>query len=199
MINNQAQVERWQFDCCCIDSVFKDVRYGFTSEGNWIEGNLKIKFMTGREIGPFRLRILFDNSYYAGKAPPSVYLISHRNQWVNQGNAHIEKSWKLCLSIPFESLIDFSEYSSINKFLEKLSNFMVDEWLYQQEVKKVGLAEAKWSGRERAHNFDGILEAIASKVNSMTDDCPCGSKKQFVSCHGLFFDHIYKEKLNATT
>lgn len=191
-----GHLERWLQDSVLFQSLFKNIEHGLTTEGSWMEGDFFVNLITGREIGPFRLRIVFPEDYYLGLSSPSTYLMSHRH-WRNHGDAHIELSWKLCLFLKFESLINFENYDSFRLYLEKLANYMVDQWFYQEDVIKYGPQNAKWVSKARGHNIDGTIEAVASSVESFSQTCPCNSGKSYNECHHRYVQYQFQEYMDA--
>lgn len=189
--------EKWSCDLSLFQTVFTNCSFGISSRFNWMEGELLVEIENGRSIGPFKLRIEFSDEYYRGEKSPAVYLLSHRGVYKNIGDYHIEKDWKLCLYIDFESHIDFSSLTSFQLVLERLGSFMYDLWLYHEEVKKIGPIKAKWPGKQRKHNMAGVIEACVDKISSLSDSCACGSGKSFEKCHGRFVDLKIEELLNA--
>lgn len=185
---NNFDLQRWLHDQVIFKETFRKVTFCIDSSGVWMQGDLKIQTETGREIGPFTLRVVFTDKYFMGIRPPSTYLISHREKWKPYGDAHIEKSWKLCLFLYFESNINFNEYESFSMYLKSLSSFMVDQWLYQKEVQEIGYKNAKWPGPQRMHNVEGYVEGILKNLKSNKKQCPCGSKKKFLNCCQILID-----------
>lgn len=196
--NPNINLSRWNHDLAIFRSHFRNSNVGIEKDAIWIQGDLTIEAETGREIGPFTLKIVFPDNYYKGKVSPSTYLLSHRNIWKPLGDAHIEKDWKLCLFLYFESCIDFNQYESFSKYLGSLSSFMLDLWLYQEEVKKVGLNNAVWRGPQRSHNTKGLVEGLIANIKNFQSPCPCGSKKRFHQCCQKIVDkYVYKEIQNV--
>ena len=195
VFRNGYNISRWQHDLTIFQSLFRNTTYAIDSEGFWMQGDLYVEASTGREVGPFTLKIIFEDNYFAGKMAPSTFLISHRGTWKALGDAHIENNWKLCLFVYFESNIDFSKFESFRMYLESLSSFMLDQCLYQEEVKKVGRRNAKWPGPQRSHNMKGYIEALLANIKSPQSKCPCGSGKKFSQCHKLSLDRYVEKEI----
>lgn len=192
--NPNFDINRWNHDVVVFRNLFKNTLICLEKDGYSFQGDLSIETEVGREVGPFTLKIIFNDNYYLGKKPPSTYLMSHRNVWKAIGDAHIEMDWKLCLFLTFESHIDFNEYDSFQKYLSTLSNFMVDLWLYQEEIKNHGFNKAKWRGPQRSHNFKGFLEGMLANLKDEKSLCPCGSSIVFRECCKKIIDnHAYQE------
>ena len=117
---------------------------------------------------------------------PSVYLISHRDVWVQRIDGHILSDWSLCLYVPGEADINFRDYNAMERLLEVIKAFLVLERIYQRRIqreKETGV-KAKWPGPQRSHGYDGLAEAIRDRGGLRdTDLCICGSGKRFARCH----------------
>src|SRR5208283_5972910 len=93
---------------------------------------------------------------------PSVYLVSHRDRWKNGGDSHIESDWKLCLFVPGESGIDFSQADSLNDLFAVIHTFLFKQRVYQRRLVRAQLDGSipKWPGEYRSHGIQGMREAI---------------------------------------
>ncbi len=179
----QHDLNRWQNDRLIFERAFEDISYGSDRDCLWFQGSLTVKTEIGHEYGPFIIRIKFSADYYRGLSAPDSYLISHRDKWEQFEGSHIEKDWRLCLFVFLESLIDFKSSDSLLQFIERLSNFLVDASIYQNDLKMLGKDKAKWPGRERLHGYDGIMQALIQNQTSIFDSCPCGNGQSFFDCY----------------
>lgn len=179
----QHDLGRWHNDRLVFERVFENVSYGSEHCFQWFQGDLIVKTEMGHEYGPFTIRIKFNTDYYSGLSAPDSYLLSHRDQWQQFEDSHIEKDWRLCLFVFLESSIDFSSTESLLQFIERLSNFLVDASIYQNDVKIMGKNKAKWPGRERLHGYAGIMEVLNQNQTSIFGMCPCGNGKSFFDCY----------------
>lgn len=175
--------DRWHKDRLFFLNLFKDVLFGSEKGAVWFEGDITVRTPAGREFGPFRVKVCFSNEYYEGLVPPDVYLLSHRNKWLNIENSHIEKDWRLCLFVPLESQINFNDGDSFVKFIERLASFLIDSSNYQQEIKELGLEKAKWRGRQRSHGLEGVVQVLNEMQSSIYGPCPCGNGSDYLDCH----------------
>ena len=185
---HQANPERWEQELAIATSVLRDC------EGN-IEGNQKKVTICGTfdvysEHGHIyesvKLRIEYPMLFTTKKQPPSVYLESHRNLWKNTGDSHIENDWRLCLFVPGESGIEFSDSSSLNDLFAVIQTFLFKQRIYQRRLAKSYLTGeiAKWPGKDRSHGEKGIQEAILAKSSiGRNEACPCGNGKKYKHCH----------------
>ena len=88
----------------------------------------------GRLYETVKLRFLYPNTFPARNQPPNVYLLSHRRQWKNVANSHIEPDWKLCLFVPGESGIDFQTETSLNQLFAVITVFFIKQRIYQRRL-----------------------------------------------------------------
>ncbi len=112
-------------------------------------------------------------------------MISHRDRWQREADAHINSDWSLCLFVPGESGIDFSQAESLKALFAVVQTFLFKEHLYQQAIAKGRLTgdKAVWPGEVRSHGLAGIVEVVRDKGRvGRNEACPCGSGKKFKVC-----------------
>lgn len=176
---------RWKMevDAACLYLV--DCRHDFGRaplEQATIEGTLRVIGDHGQEFGRFRIQIKYPHMFPERGAVPKIFLMSHREQWVNNGDSHIEDDWALCLWVAGESGIDFQDPDSFRLLIESTAGFLVRSTFYQ--IDRKSNPKASWYGDERAHGEKGIRQAIA-RIGEPNGDAPClcGSGKSYARCH----------------
>lgn len=178
---------RWQREQQTAATMLDDFEAGVDQEGRAsFRGCLELCSEHGHVYESVRLRFVYPPTFPARNQPPSVYLESHRDQWKKGGDSHIESDWKLCLFVPGESGIDFTEHDSLKKLLGVVHTFLLKERIYQRRYAMAELrgGVVQWPGPDRSHGLQGIREAIRDMGGiGRNDPCPCGSGKKFKKCH----------------
>lgn len=178
---------RWQQEQAIANEVLLDCVSAVNENGTaTIVGKFRIFSQHGHVYETVTIRIEYPERFPTRNQPPNVYLESHRDCWVNYGDSHIEADWRLCLFVPSESGIDFSEGESLNHLFAVLNTFFIKQRIYQRRVlasQFTGVA-AHWPGDDRSHGIEGIAEAIKEgKGIGRNSPCPCGSGKKYKKCH----------------
>jgi hypothetical protein len=177
---------RWKAEKDVARAFLKDVKFDFDEQRRaTIEGIFAPITEHGSEIGAYKIRIVYPSAFPNRGTVPSVYLVSHRDRWENGKDSHIEEDWKLCVYVPAESEIDFSNPQSLRDLLLCLATFFFKEKIYQRDLilESITGKRAEWPGEARAHGVDGIFEAIREKQGrDWGAFCLCGSGKKFEEC-----------------
>jgi hypothetical protein len=184
---HEATPQRWKQEQSLAATLLKDFEAGINGNGNaFIRGAFNVVSEHGHVYETVRLRITYPPNYPTRNQPPSVYLESHHDRWKKSGGSHIEDDWRLCLFVPSESGIDFSETTSLNDLLAVIHTFLFKQRIYQRRLARSRLdgGRVEWPGKDRSHGLQGIREAIQDAGGiGRNDPCPCGSGKKFKRCH----------------
>ncbi len=184
---HEANPNRWQREQAVAAALLDDVKVGIDSEGAaFICGIFGVYSEHGHLYESVKLRIVYPPTFPARNQPPSVYLESHRDRWKKGGDSHIEKDWKLCLFVPGESGIDFSQDDSLDSLFAVIHTFLFKERIYQRRLARAAIDGriAKWPGEDRSHGIAGMRETIRDMGGvGRNEPCPCGSGKKFKQCH----------------
>ena len=168
----------WQF--------LDEVTAGIDELGHaYIVGVFRLLSGCGHEYDRFRVRIVYPLNFPELGGHPSVYLESHHDRWRNEGDSHIESSWRMCLYVPLESGIDFTKYDALRELFPCLHTFLFQARMYQQALQEeeANGVPAKWPGPERLHGTPGLLQAIRSRGQpSRNAACVCGSGRKYRLC-----------------
>lgn len=158
---------RWQGEQQIAAKHLKDCRAGFDDQGQAvISGFLPIMSEHGHEYGVFGIRIVYPQAFPGQCCGPSAYLDSHRGQWTNMGESHIESDWRLCLYVPGESEIDFRREDALEDFLACLRTFLFKERIYQRDLLRKQLTgeRAEWPGPFRSTELPASGRPYAIEV-----------------------------------
>lgn len=184
---HEADPVRWQHEQAVAAAILDDLEVGIDNEGNvFLRGTFRVCSEHGHLYESARLRIVYPPEFPARNCPPSVYLESHRDRWKNGGDSHIEADWKLCLFVPGESRIEFSQDRSLKDFLAVIHTFLFKQRIYQRRLAKSQFdgSNPEWPGEDRSHGIQGIREAIQDMGGvGRNAPCPCGSGKKYKHCH----------------
>jgi hypothetical protein len=177
---------RWQAEQDIARGVLRGFQAGVDGKGRaFLAGEVSLLSDHGHEYGPFGIRIVYPVGFPERGRVPAVYLESHRDQWKNVRDSHIEADWTLCLFVPGESQIDFTRSNSVGDLLACLGTFLLKERLYQQALAREALTglPARWLGHQRSHGRRGIREAVRDRGRvGRNEACICGSGKKFKNC-----------------
>ena len=184
---HEANPGRWQQEQAVAANLLGNADAGIDSEGTaFVCGTFGVYSEHGHLYESVKLRIVYPPNYPARNCPPSVYLASHRDRWKNGGDSHIESDWKLCLFVPGESGIDFSQDGSLNDLFAVIHTFLFKQRVYQRRLLRAQLDGSipEWPGEYRSHGIQGMREAIRDMGGvGRNDPCPCGSGLKFKKCH----------------
>ncbi len=177
---------RWEMEQLIARQFMANVEAGFDEKGRAIiKGTFKLISQHGHEYGSFKIRLVYPVGFPAKEHVPSVYLDSHRSTWENSADAHFFPDWKLCLFVPGESPIDFSNQESLKDLFAVLRVFLFKERMYQRDliIQAITGKRAVWPGEARAHGIKGIIEAIQERRGLRPEEqCLCGSGRKFKRC-----------------
>jgi hypothetical protein len=179
---------RWQIEQEIARRFMEDVEAGFDAAGlAFTRGTYSLRLNCGHELARFKLRIVYPPEFLTRGCHPHVYLDSHHDQWENEGDTHIEDTWKLCLYVPLESGLDFFREDATAGLFTYIHTFLIKQRLFQQELKRARSMQApaaEWPGPERTHGPAGLYEAIKESGRKLgrNDPCACGSGKKFKKC-----------------
>lgn len=177
---------RWRAEQAIARQFLTEVTFGFDEERRAvINGVFRPVLEHGRELGAYKIRIVYPSGFLENKISPSIYLNSHRDRWDNEKDSHIESDWKLCLYVSFEAEIDFSGDESLKELLMCLATFLFKEEIYQRELilQAITGKPAVWPGTARSHGIPGIIEAMReSRAVLWGAFCFCGSGELFENC-----------------
>lgn len=191
---HEADPGRWKHEQAVAAALLDDLEVGIDSHGTaFLRGTFRIYSEHGHLYESAKLRIDYPPSFPARNQPPSVYLESHRDRWKNGGDSHIETDWKLCLFVPGESRIDFSQRGSLNDLFAVIHTFLFKQRIYQRRLAKSQFDGSKpeWPGEDRSHGIQGIREATRDMGGvGRNAPCPCGSGKKFKHCHMRRLEHL---------
>ncbi|MFA9476964.1 adenylate/guanylate cyclase domain-containing protein [Phycisphaerales bacterium AB-hyl4] len=152
-----------------------------------IEGSFALRSHHGHIYDVFRIRLIYPPRFPYDGQVPKVYLDSHRNRWVRTIDGHIQDDWGLCLFVPGDSDIDFSQADAFCKLLGAIHEFLIKERIYQRDLVRwevLGIPP-KWPGDERPHGVQGIAEVVRERGGiDGGEPCTCGSGRKFKHCHG---------------
>jgi hypothetical protein len=184
---HEAMPLRWTQEQSIAAAMLQDFEAGIDGNGcAFVRGTFSVVSEHGHLYEIVGLRIVYPSSFPARNQPPTVYLESHHDRWVKGGDSHIENDWRICLFVPFESGIDFSETTSLNDLFAVIHTFLFKQRVYQRRLVRSRLdgSKAEWPGEDRSHGLQGIREAIRDGGGiGRNDPCPCGSGKKFKRCH----------------
>ena len=184
---HEANSERWNQEQAIASQLLRGFDAGINERGAaFVRGIFDVYSEHGRLYESVTLRIVYPDKFPFRNQPPNAYLESHRDQWQNRGDSHIEDDWRLCLFVPCESGIDFTAPSSLNDFFAVIQTYMLKQRIYQKRLLKslVTGEVAKWPGEDRSHGMEGIKEAIEAMGGiGRNDPCPCGNGKKWKKCH----------------
>jgi hypothetical protein len=152
-----------------------------------IQGTYSLQLNCGHELGKFAIRIVYPEGFPKRSGHPSVYLESYPATWSighDAPESHIEPDGRMCLYVPIESGLDFTNPQESEKLFEHLHTFLLSERFYQRDFLTLG-RKAKWPGPDRAHGMKGVIEALREKgiVIGRNSDCFCGSGRKLKRCH----------------
>lgn len=184
---HQLNTKRWEQECLIAAEVFSGCESEVdASRKAIIRGMFDVCSQHGHIYESVKLRIEYPATFTIRNQPPSVYLESHRDRWKNTADSHIENDWRLCLFVPGESGINFSDSMSLNDLFAVIQTFLFKQRIYQRRLAKTYLTGeiAKWPGKDRSHGEQGIREAIHARGGvGRNEPCPCGSGKKYKHCH----------------
>ncbi len=182
----EVSPDRWGAEQRVAAQYLEYSKAGLYGDGRaWIRGLLRLFLEHGHEVDAFMIRIVYPRGFTGDGLVPTVYLESHRGQWEADLDGHILKDWSLCLYVPGEAGIDFSEHDSLERLLEAVWSLLYRERIYQLRLtleKSMGMP-AKWPGPERAHGIAGIREAVCERGRMWpSEPCLCGSGRAYGVC-----------------
>lgn len=184
---HEAMPQRWNQEQSIALTLLEDFESGIDGTGcAFVRGMFNVVSEHGHVYESVKLRITYPPNFPARNQPPSVFLESQRDSWEKGGNSHIESDWRLCLFVPCESGIDFSEATSLNDLLAVTHTFLFKQRIYQRRLVRSRLdgTKARWPGEDRSHGLEGMREAVQDAGGiGRNDPCPCGSGKKFKRCH----------------
>lgn len=187
---HEVTPERWEKEQAIAATLLDDFKAEIDNNGTAIiRGKFNVVSEHGHVYETVGLRIEYPQSFPERNQPPFVILESHRDQWVNGGDSHIEADWRLCLFVPSESGIVFAEPTSLNDLFAVVHTFLFKEHLYQRRLASSYYSYSdgshpEWPGEDRSHGIEGIREAVRENGGiGRNDPCPCGSGKKFKKCH----------------
>lgn len=156
-----------------------------------IVGTYPLRSAHGHLLGEFKVRIVFPSGFPHRGVHPSIYLVSHRDVWSNGLNSHIENDWRLCLYVPHESGIDFTNTRAMLTQVARLDAFLRCERVYQKDLREarangLDVEKVAWPGPDRSHGIIGLVEAIEAIGHepSPEDPCACGREANYDRCCG---------------
>ena len=177
----------WQRELAIAQTVLDCVESGVDQDGlAFISGRLELCSAHGSVYETAHIRIVYPPKFPARNQPPSVFLESHHDLWVNVEDSHIEGDWKLCLFVPGESKIRFADEDSLEKLLVVVHSFLIKQRIFQKRLKQSRSYGrlAIWPGPARSHGIAGLQEAARSMGKIRRNaPCPCGSGLKFKKCH----------------
>ena len=178
---------RWASELSIAHRLLANVETGFDERGRiYIEGWFALYLESGHCLDRLHLRITYPNVFPRRRSHPLVFLLSHRENWHNLYDSHIESDWKLCLYVPLESGLDFERETELERLLEHVSSFLVRQRFYQRDLKLEleGGPKAQWPGLDREHGARGLLRAIKDSGRKLgrNDPCVCGSGEKYKNC-----------------
>ena len=150
-----------------------------------LAGQYRLLSEHGHEYGLFALRVVYPDEFPMRNRGPSVYLDSHRGEWKNERDSHIESGWRLCLYVPLESGIRFGGDDALTRLFECVHTFLIRERIYQRDLRReqVTNVRAVWPGPDRSHGDPGLIEAMREHgTPGRNDPCVCGSGLKFKKC-----------------
>lgn len=178
---------RWQRELAIAQNALDCVESGVDQDGlAFILGRLELCSTHGSVYETAHIRIVYPPKFPARNQPPSVFLESHHDLWENVEDSHIEGDWKLCLFVPGESKIRFTDEDSLEKLLVVVHSFLIKERIFQKRLKqsRSNGSLVSWPGPERSHGIAGLREAVKSMGKIRRNaPCPCGSGLKFKKCH----------------
>jgi len=180
--------DRWEAEQAIGRARLQRFSAGFDTNGSaFIRGCLTVVTENGASYGPFTLKVTYPLNFPSRNSVPSVYLESHRLEWKNISDSHIEEDWKLCLFVAARSEIDFGSASSLHDLLNVTSGYLVKQTFFQEDLAAQPHThiKAKWIGPEYAHGVPGLKQAVGEmdKKLGRNDPCVCGSGKKAKRCH----------------
>jgi SEC-C motif len=183
---HERDQERWGIEQRVAKDLLDDCRSGIGEDGvAFVEGVFHVRSQHGHRYESVTLRVEYPPSFPQRGTTPKVVLVSHRERWQREADAHINTDWSLCLFVPGESGIDFRQAESLNALFAVVQTFLFKEHLYQQDLangKLIG-QKAAWPGDVRSHGLVGIAEFVRDKGRiGRNEACPCGSGKKFKVC-----------------
>jgi hypothetical protein len=202
---------RWERDQDIARRHLKNVRFDARHQLAGIGGEIVLSNRYSDGVrDTFDIYIIYPDDFlhavtkhgYVDDAPsyPSVYLMSHRNDWEGRLDGHILSDWSLCLYVLGEADINFRDHNSLERLLEVTHAFLLLERIYQRRIrqeKETGV-KAVWPGPQRSHGLDGYIEAIDDRGGLRDDDlCICGSGLRFACCHKQRLEKWKQQKLAA--
>ena len=183
---HECSPSRWQRERTIASKLLDEFESGIDEKGRaFIIGIFRVYSQHGHLYESVKLRFLYPPTFPTRGQPPSVYLESHRNRWEKCDAAHIERDWKLCLFVPGESDIDFTNAHSLNELFAVLHTFLLKQRIFQRRLTRQRLTgePAHWPGPERSHGIAGIREAVCAMGKiGRNEPCPCGSGVKYKRC-----------------
>jgi hypothetical protein len=184
---HECNLSRWQREKAIASKLLNTFESGIDEEGRaFFTGVFHIYSQHGHLYESVKLRFVYPPTFPKRGQPPEVYLESHQGRWEKSSNSHIESDWRLCLFVPGESGIDFTNPDSLNDLFAVLHTYLVKQRIFQRRLVRQRLTgePAYWPGEERSHGIDGIREAIGAMGKiGRNAPCPCGSGKKYKRCH----------------
>ncbi len=186
MLWHERDSDRWQAEQRLGRQFLNDFQSGVGGGGvAYMQGVFHVRSQHGHRYDSVTLRVEYPPRFPDRGTTPKVILLSHRDRWRKGGDSHINSDWSLCLFVPGESGIDFTEAESLDALFAVLQTFLFKEHLYQQALVRGNLTgeEAVWPGKTRGHGTTGIAEAVRDKGGMRRNEpCPCGSGQKFKAC-----------------
>ena len=183
----QRNPSRWQNEIGIATRYLLESTHEIDDEGRaTIRGAFLLRSKHGYLREKLDLRVRYPNQFPKRNVAADIYLVSHRDRWKNIDDSHIESDWRLCLFVPMESGIDFSQEDSLEKLFAAAQVFLTKQWMFQKALalSETGLGPPpRWLGSERSHGIEGIAEAIAENGGAGRNaPCPCGSGQKYKHC-----------------
>jgi hypothetical protein len=183
--------KRWKGEQEIARRFMRDVAADIDDKGcAFISGTFVLELNCGHELDHFQLRIVYPAEFPQRRCHPKVFLDSHHDEWKNNDEApdsHIESNWRLCLFIPMESGLDFTNGNELENLFPHIHTFLLRQQWYQRDVRQQKALKSKvpeWPGPQRSHGALGMLAAMQESGGSIgrNDPCVCGSGKKYKRC-----------------